>query len=130
LEELMGRLRKAKVDTIIKLRNEGFTQAEIAEKVGVHLKTVQKYDPLRCPKKAADTGPTAGMPTEVLERYLKAAGDWINALELALLDEFGHSITCPNCGVKLAFGEKEIYVCKKCGREMPFPKDIWDFGEE
>lgn len=43
----MGRLTKAKADEIEKLRKEGYTQKEVAEKVGVHLRTVRKYDPLR-----------------------------------------------------------------------------------
>ena len=42
----MGRLTKAKIDEIAKLRQEGYTQKETAEKVGVHLRTVRKYDPL------------------------------------------------------------------------------------
>ena len=47
----MGRLRKTKVDMIVKLRRQQYTQVETAEQVGVHLKTVQKYDPLRRPKR-------------------------------------------------------------------------------
>jgi len=43
----MGRLRKAKVDEIVRLRSEGYTQKETAEKAKVNLKTVRKYDPLK-----------------------------------------------------------------------------------
>jgi len=43
----MGRLAKAKTDEIVKLRQQGFTQRETAEKVKVHLRTVRKYDPLK-----------------------------------------------------------------------------------
>jgi len=43
----MGRLTKAKMDEIRKLREQGYTQKETAEKVKVHLRTVRKYDPLR-----------------------------------------------------------------------------------
>jgi predicted transcriptional regulator len=43
----MGRLTKAKIDEITKLREQNYTQKEIAEKVGVNLRTVRKYDPLR-----------------------------------------------------------------------------------
>jgi len=43
----MGRLTKTKIDQISKLRQEGYTQKETAEKVGVHLRTVRKYDSLR-----------------------------------------------------------------------------------
>ena len=31
----MGRLTKTKVDQIVKLRKEGYTQQEIAEKIGL-----------------------------------------------------------------------------------------------
>jgi DNA-binding transcriptional MerR regulator len=43
----MGRLTKAKIDEIIKLRQEDYTQKETAEKAKVHIRTVRKYDPLR-----------------------------------------------------------------------------------
>lgn len=43
----MGRLTKAKRDEIARLRGQNYTQKETAEKVGVHLRTVRKYDPLR-----------------------------------------------------------------------------------
>lgn len=43
----MGRLTKAKIDKITKLRDEGYTQKEVAEKVDVDIKTVRKYDPQR-----------------------------------------------------------------------------------
>ena len=43
----MGRLTKAKIDEIARLRGQNYTQKETVEKVGVHLRTVRKYDPLR-----------------------------------------------------------------------------------
>jgi len=43
----MGRLTKSKKDEIMKLREQGYTQKETAERVKVHLRTVRKYDPLR-----------------------------------------------------------------------------------
>ena len=46
----MGRLTKAKIDEIIKLRKQGYTQEETAEKAKVHLRTVRKYDSLRVQK--------------------------------------------------------------------------------
>lgn len=51
----MGRLGKAKTDEITKLRQEGYTQKETAEKTGVHLRTVRKYDPLRVQKPIEST---------------------------------------------------------------------------
>lgn len=58
----MGRLTKAKIDEIAKLRQEGYTQKETAEKVKVHLRTVRKYDPLREQKPVR---PTAEQPKEL-----------------------------------------------------------------
>jgi len=49
----MGRLRKAKIDEVIRLRNDGYTQQETAERARVNLKTVRKYDPLKQPKYVA-----------------------------------------------------------------------------
>ena len=43
----MGRLTKAKIDEIARLRKQGYTQKETAEKLNVHIRTVRKYDPLR-----------------------------------------------------------------------------------
>ena len=51
----MDRLTKKKIDEIAKLRQEGYTQKEIAEKAKVHLRTVRKYDPLREQKPARTT---------------------------------------------------------------------------
>ena len=51
----MGRLTKAKIDQIAKLREQGYTQKETAEKMKVHLRTVRKYDPLREQKPAGTT---------------------------------------------------------------------------
>lgn len=51
----MGRLTKAKIDEIARLRQEGYTQKEIVEKAKVHLGTVRKYDPLRSQKPAGVT---------------------------------------------------------------------------
>jgi len=42
----MGRLTKAKIDEIAKLREKGYTQKEVAQRAGVHVRTVRKYDPL------------------------------------------------------------------------------------
>lgn len=51
----MGRLTKSKIDEIRKLREQGYTQKETAEKVKVHLRTVRKYDPLREQKPVGTT---------------------------------------------------------------------------
>jgi len=64
----MGRLTKAKIDEIAKLRQQGYTQAETAEKVGVHLRTVRKYDPLR---EQRPTRPSAEQVKEIEEACWK-----------------------------------------------------------
>ncbi len=60
----MGRLTKARIDEIARLRGENYTQKEIAEKLGVHIRTVRKYDPLRERKPA---GPIAAQLKEIKE---------------------------------------------------------------
>jgi len=57
----MGRLTKAKIDEVVKLRQQGYTQTETAEKVKVHLRTVRKYDPLR------EQRPVRATPEQVKE---------------------------------------------------------------
>jgi len=59
----MGRLTKSKTDEIRKLREQGYTQKETAEKAGVHLRTVRKYDPLR----EKSVGPTAEQANKLKE---------------------------------------------------------------
>jgi len=70
----MGRLTKAKTDEIGKLRKEGYTQKETAEKVGVHIRTVRKYDPLRDQEKDGVTSEALNETREALKelvaRYL------------------------------------------------------------
>ena len=41
----MGRLSKVKIDRIQKLRKKGYLQKEVAEMLGVNVKTVRTYDP-------------------------------------------------------------------------------------
>ena len=57
----MGRLTKAKIDEIARLRQEGYTQKEIVQKAKVHLRTVRKYDPLR------EQRPVRATPEQVKE---------------------------------------------------------------
>ena len=69
----MGKLTKAKIDEITRLRQEGYTQKEIAEKAKVHLRTVRKYDPLREQRPARAT-PEQVKETEEGCRELAAEG--------------------------------------------------------
>jgi predicted transcriptional regulator len=73
----MGRLTKKKIDKIAKLRQEGFTQKETAEEVGVHLRTVRKYDPLKEKRK-----PT---PEQIKEKEESC----IKLVALGLAEEIG-----------------------------------------
>ena len=60
----MGRLTKAKIDEIARLRGENYTQKETAEKLEVHLRTVRKYDPLR---EQIPIRPTVDQPKDIEE---------------------------------------------------------------
>lgn len=68
----MGRLTKAKIDQIAKLRQQGYTQREAAEKVKVHLRTVRKYDPLR---EQRPVKPTREQIKEIEEACIKLAAE-------------------------------------------------------
>jgi len=68
----MGRLTKAKIDQIAKLRQQGYTQREAAEKVKVHLRTVRKYDPLR---EQRPVKPTREQIKEIEEACIKLVAE-------------------------------------------------------
>ena len=68
----MGRLLKQKTDQIRKLREEGYTQKETAEKVGVHLRTVRKYDPFR---EQRPVKPTREQIKEIEEACIRLAAE-------------------------------------------------------
>jgi hypothetical protein len=120
----MGRLRKAKIDMIGKMRQEGYTQAETAEKTGVHLKTVQKYDPLKRSGKAASPRKTGSVSKEDLEFRLRTLEDWIAAIYYTLLDKLGTRVACPECCEYELFTDEEdedLYICKNCHYRMRAP---------
>ena len=121
----MGRLRKAKIDEIVRLRSEGYTQKETAEKAEVNLKTVRKYDPLKQPKYLTipleekvrclehlihrltgyifSLGVEIEMEEDLLpdcphcenQDLLRADG---NELETRRANKFMHTWACPKCG--------------------------------
>lgn len=128
----MGRLRKAKIDMIGKLRKDGYTQVETAEKTGVHLKTVQKYDPLKRPGKAASTRATRSVSKEDLEFRLTNLGNWINSIHATFIHKLDIKLICPACFKSyLELDDNEpgsTYVCKKCHYKIPFPSyDSWQW---
>ena len=116
----MGRLRKSVVDTIVRLRKQGYTQAETAEKVGVHLKSVQKYDPLRKTKKMLSTAPTTSDTVKKLEKRVSFLGDWVESIRVTLKERMQLGLICPSClEGELIGDESGHYVCNKCEYKMP-----------
>ena len=124
----MGRLVKVKRDEIAKLRKQGYTQKETAEKVKVHLRTVRKYDPLH------ESRPSGQLSVEdrlaTLEEALRTCWDYIHLLKCAmsrfepLRDKLEkETYPCPRCGGKLKFDDEEVtYICHDCKLKM-FPSD-------
>lgn len=125
----MGRLRKAKIDSIQKLRQQGYTQAETAEKVGVHLKTVQKYDPLRKSKKSEDISLLTQLPFSDLDYFIDSLLWWIMCIEYTLEMRLETKILCPACdgrGTIQYDKKKHTLVCNYCESESPSPSEIWE----
>ena len=121
----MGRLTKTKVDQIARLRKQGYTQKETAEKVNVNLRTVRKYDPLR------ENRPREGMPLEdrmtAVEDGVRTCWDMLHILHRVMLEseELNNileerSLTCPRCGEELFFDGLELaHICCNCDFQMP-----------
>jgi len=128
----MGRLRKAKIDSIQKLRQQGYTQAETAEKVGVHLKTVQKYDPLRKSKKTEDISLLTQLSFDDLDNFVNSLIWWIMCIEHTLMTKLDTKIMCPECGQGTYQYDKKkgTSVCDSCESEMSAPILIWNSLEE
>lgn len=114
----MGRLRKAKIDEIIRLRNDGYTQQETAERAGGNLKTVRKYDPLKQPKHVAPP----------LEERVRCLEHFIHHIIGVAVDTKEYAPLCPHCGEEdmlLVEGEETetrmanpavlTWACPKCG---------------
>ena len=72
----MGRLSKAKIDQIAKLRNEGLLQREVAEELRINIKTVGKYDPLK-EETAPDEGTSNDRRPGSLEERVRRLEDWL-----------------------------------------------------
>ncbi|MFH0768757.1 MAG: helix-turn-helix transcriptional regulator [Chloroflexota bacterium] len=122
----MGRLQKAEIDKIAKYRKEGYTQAETAEKVGVHIKSVQKYDPLRQPAGGEAIGLPQPMTTRDMVALLKTQGDLIDAALLTLRFETNaRRIVCPKCLEGKLDEENGVYTCLDCGYAMKLFANVW-----
>ena len=118
----MGRLTKEQIDQIATLRNQGYCQKEIAEKLKVHLRTVRKYDPTsrsRVSKYRVEQGSIEKM-WQVLVHTL----DWLDVMAFLLLDKDDHC--CPRCtSESLGFDVDEVqFICRKCGFKLVFPHEL------
>ena len=121
----MGRLTKAKIDEIDKLRKEGYTQKEVAEKVRVHPRTIRKYDPLR-----QDRSEERSVENRLsaLEEAIRTCWDYIDLLYWAMArSPIGDSLeketyVCPRCQGKLRYDEEKVtHICANCGHKYSLP---------
>jgi len=115
----MGRLTKAKIDLIVKLRKEGYTQQETSQKTGVHVRTVRKYDVTRT-RNGIDNKTAIGN----VQQAIRVLMDWVWVLIWPLMSEEG--LNCPHClGESVSYDDKaETFLCHQCGYRMVLPDDI------
>jgi transcription initiation factor TFIIIB Brf1 subunit/transcription initiation factor TFIIB len=118
----MGRITKEKIDQIGKLRKEGYCQKEIAQKVGVSVRTVRKYDPTR-KSKSESPYPTEQRLRAIWE-VIPLILDWLDVLIPLLLYEEKHA--CPRCrSDETEFHlEESIFYCSDCDLSLFFPREI------
>ena len=103
----MGRLSKAKIDKIVKLREDGYIQKEVAQKVAVDIKTVRKYDPLRqSVKQPQEETPLLSELLKRIDGIENAIGKMISAKRQGCLY---HEIHYPDPEDE----ESAISVCKR-----------------
>ena len=134
----MGRLSKVKIDRIQKLRKKGYLQKEIAEMLGINIKTVRTYDPLRMTSKdrVKPVGEGEGhvLPTSFYSD-IRSLADWISLLYLYVLNP--NEIPCPHClfpsllspeskskKVMLRMLKKGDYKCPECGTTLVSPPNL------
>jgi ribosomal protein S27AE len=120
----MGRLRKSVVDRIVRLRKQGYTQVEVAEKAGIHLKTVQKHDPLRRSRKTEHEELTTGVPVKGLESDIKALEEWVYSLWWTIRHELRANLLCPKCLEGVLDDPDGPFVCQKCHYKMKSAGDL------
>jgi ribosomal protein S27AE len=122
----MGRVRKSVVDKIVRLRKQGYTQVEAAEKAGVHLKTVQKHDPLRKSKKTTISPSIKGEPFTDLQSDIKTLGDWVESLRWTLKYKMDVDLLCPKCSEGIVDDDDTgTFICQKCGYKMKALGSVW-----
>lgn len=119
----MGRLVKAKTDAIAKLRQEGYTQKEVAQRLHVHPRTVRKYDPLH-QERLQERSVEDRLST--LEEAVRTSWDWIELFHTAMVrhpglgsELYGDEYICPRCQGELVYDDEEsIYICSWCGHKL------------
>ena len=118
----MGRITKAKIDQIGKLRQEGYCQKEIAQKVGVHVRTVRKYDPTR--KSTSGRRYPVEERLRAIEEVIPFIIDWLDVLIPLLLFDEDHD--CPRCGAEEIERDLErlVFYCSNCRHSLYFPREI------
>lgn len=119
----MGRLTKKKADQIANLRKQGYIQKEVAEKLGVHVRTVRKYDPTRA---AVKHRLTDNDTTESIGGVIPVILDWLDILAFLLLSSGKDKHACPGCCTdSLEFDPDEgTFICRKCGYRPIMPENI------
>jgi hypothetical protein len=118
----MGKISKEKRDQIAKLRKEGYCQKEIAQKVGVSVRTVRNYDPTRKSKPVSHDH--ADQRLKAMWEVIPLILDWLDILIPLLL--FGENHECPRCGAEeIEFDPGElIFFCYNCELSLTFPREI------
>jgi len=118
----MGRLAKSKVDEIAKLREDGYTQKEIAERLHVHPRTVRKYDPSRQERSEERS---VEKRLSALEGAISTCWHYIDLLYWAMHNSaIGECLetkthVCPRCLGRLIYNEDKVtYICNKCGHKF------------
>jgi len=133
----MGRLSKAKIDQIQRLRKKGFLQKEVAETMGVNIKTVRTYDLLYTtnkPGKPVRELKEHGLPLSLL-KDIRSLADWIAVLYVGTMEP--NKIPCPRClfpppllpkmeskTVMLKMLENGDYKCPECGETFENPPKL------
>ena len=116
----LGILEKRKRDMIVKMRKEGYIQREIAEKLGVNLKTVRKYD--HSTSCGSGKRRTQEERLTACEAAIRTALDWLHLLWfMAPTDQL---YDCPKCGsYRMKYDDyvESTFVCERCGYQYTLP---------
>jgi uncharacterized protein YbaR (Trm112 family) len=127
----MSRILKAKVEEIRKLRKAHFTLKETAERAHVHIRTVQKWDPLvQNSQNRKFEQSSVEDRLSALEEAVRTCWDWIDLLYVTMCrsPELADSLNngtyqCPRCKGKLEYDAsgENTWVCHGCGHKFSLP---------